>query len=154
MTDRPDPPMGRPSRRAVLAAPAGLAVPAGPTPADEDAVGLCRVWLENRAEMMRLLTRWADIEADLIEHHGWGGLSKAKQASLPQARILRAIDARLDVLGDERETLAPRLPLSKATSREGVMLKFEVVQSELCLEDFPVIHGLLKTAICELDALW
>ncbi len=72
----------------------------------------------------------------------------------PQAAPLRAIDARLDQLHAEREALAPSLPLSTATTREGVLLKFEVVMAELFVQDFPVIYGLLHTAVRDLKALW
>lgn len=154
MSHDPNPPLGRPSRRAILTAPAGLAASHLPLPSDEDALGVCQAWLTNRAEMMRLLTRWADIEADMIERHGSGALSAARRASLPASKVLRAIDARLDVLHAERESLGPKLPLSKATNRKGVMLKFEVVTAELFIQDFPVIYGLLQAAVRELDALW
>lgn len=150
-----DPLLGRPSRRAVLVAPAGLAAPILPVPSDEYAVGHCRAWLNNRAEMMRLLTRWADIEAAMIEKHGGGARSIARQASLPEGKVLRAIDTRLDTLTTEREVLGPKSPLSKATSRQGVMLKFEGLTAELFVEDFPVIYGLLKTfsaKICPIAA--
>lgn len=42
----------------------------------------------------------------------------------------------------------------EATSRGAVMLKLEVVTAELFVQDFPVIYGLLHTAVRELDALW
>ena len=49
---------------------------------------------------------------------------------------------------------APSLPLATATTREGVLLKFEVVMAELFVQDFPVIYGLLHTAVRDLKALW
>jgi hypothetical protein len=35
-----------------------------------------------------------------------------------------------------------------------VMLKFEVVNRELHIDDFPAIHGLLKSAVRDLAVLW
>jgi len=142
------------SRRAVLGAPAaGLPAPGLPVAADGDTVALCRTWLANKAETMRLLVRWGDIEAELMRLRGPSRPGDALGAG-PQAAPLRAIDARLDELHPEREALAPGLPLSTATTREGVLLKFEVVMAELFVQDFPVIYGLLHTAVRDLKALW
>ena len=142
------------SRRAVLGAPAaGLAAPGLPATAHTDTVTLCRTWLANKAETLRLLERWGDIEAELMRLQGPARPGEALMAG-PQAAPLRAIDARLDQLHAEREALAPSLPLSTATTREGVLLKFEVVMAELFVQDFPVIYGLLHTAVRDLKALW
>jgi hypothetical protein len=154
MTDDPGPRPPRLSRRAVLGAPAaGLAAPGLPVAADADTVALCRTWLANKAETMRLLERWGDIEAELMRLQAPSRAGDALAAG-PQAAPLRAIDARLDQLHAEREALAPSLPLSTATTREGVLLKFEVVMAELFVQDFPVIYGLLHTAVRDLKALW
>jgi len=154
MTDDPGPRPPRLSRRAVLGAPAaGLAAPGLPIAADADTVALCRTWLANKAKTMRLLERWGDIEAELMRLQGPSRPGDALTAG-PQAAPLRAIDARLDELHAEREALARSLPLSTATTREGVLLKFEVVMAELFVQDFPVIYGLLHTAVRDLKALW
>jgi len=34
------------------------------------------------------------------------------------------------------------------------MLKFQVVSVELQIQDFPDIHGLLKSAVRDLSAIW
>lgn len=154
MTGDPGSRPPRLSRRAVLGAPAaGLAAPGLPAPTEADTVALCRTWLANKAETMRLLERWGDIEAELMRLQGPSRPGAALTAG-SQAAPLRAIDARLDQLHAEREALAPRLPLSRATTREGVLLKFEVVMAELYVQDFPVIYGLLHTAVRDLKALW
>lgn len=154
MTDDPHLPPPRRSRRAVLGAPAArLAAPVLPAPADADTVALCRTWLANKAETMRLLERWGDIEAELLRLQGPPRPRDALAAG-PQAAPLRAVDARLDQLHAEREAIAPSLPLSTATTRDGVLLKFEVVMAELFVQDFPVIYGLLHTAVRDLKALW
>ena len=154
MTDHREAGPPRLSRRAVLGAPAArLAAPSLPAPTGADTVALCRSWLANKAETMRLLERWGDIEAELMRLQAPSPAGAALMAG-PQAAPLRAIDARLDQLHAEREALAPSLPLSTATTREGVLLKFEVVMAELYVQDFPVIYGLLHTAVRDLKALW
>lgn len=154
MTDDPGSRPPRLSRRAVLGAPAaGLAAPGLPVAADGDTAALCRTWLANKAETLRLLERWGDIEAELMRLQAPSPAGDAVMAG-PQAAPLRAIDARLDQLHAEREALAPSLPLTTATTREGVLLKFEVVMAELFVQDFPVIYGLLHTAVRDLKALW
>lgn len=156
MRDPKSAPAGRPSRRAMLAAPAGFALTsvALTSAADDDATHLCKLWLANEAERDRLLRRWGDVEADLMEHHDWRSLTDAERQVLPQAVALQAIDAQLERLFAERQAIAPKLPLTIATSRQAVMLKFEVVTRELDLKDFPVIHGLLRSAVYDLAKLW
>jgi hypothetical protein len=154
MTDFPELRAAKLSRRAVLSAPAGLAAPALAGGLDEDCISVCRAWLANKAEVMHLLDRWATIEDRLMDDArklaGPGHVSR----EIHQAPPLKAIDARLSQLHDERGSLAPKLAALKATSREAVMLKFEVVRAELYVQDFPVIYGLLHTAVRELEALW
>ncbi|MDB5440558.1 MAG: hypothetical protein JWM33_2985 [Caulobacteraceae bacterium] len=104
--------------------------------------------------MQHLLRRWGDIEGDLLHHYQWSSLTEVERRTLPQAGPLHAIDARLEKIFAEREALAPKLPLTTATTRQGVMLKFEVVTRELQIQDFPVIHGLLRTAVRDLAAIW
>lgn len=153
MTDLPEPRGPRLSRRAVLSAPAGLAAPALADMLGDDCVAVCRTWLANKAEMMRLLDRWAEIEDRLMDAGRLAG-SDHVSGDIHQAAPLRAIDARLDELRAERQLLAPKLAALKATTREAVMLKLDVVTAELFVQDFPVIYGLLHTAVRELDALW
>ncbi|HZZ31006.1 MAG TPA: hypothetical protein VFE10_03350 [Phenylobacterium sp.] len=145
------------SRRTVLAAPAGFAAGAAgasqPQCAD-DAERLCRLWLAAERERDRLLLRWGDIEGDLIKRCHWCSLSEAEQETSPLGAPLRAIDKRLDVLFDEREAIARRLPLVTATSPGGVFLKLDVVRRELQGEDFPMIHRLLTSAVRDLRSLW
>lgn len=153
MNDLPASRVPRLSRRAVLAAPAGLAGPAVACAPGDDCVLVCRAWLANKAEMMRLLDRWAEIEDRLMDAGRRVGSDHAS-GDIHQAAPLRAIDARLDQLTAERQVLAPKLGALKATTREAVMLKLDVVTAELFVQDFPVIYGLLHTAVRELDALW
>lgn len=153
MTDLPVSRIPRLSRRAVLAAPVGLAGPAMAGAPGDDCVSVCRAWLANKAEMMRLLDRWAEIEDRLMDSRRRAG-SDHLSGDIYQAAPLRAIDARLDQLSAERQVLASKLAALQATTREAVMLKLEVVTAELFVQDFPVIYGLLHTAVRELDALW
>jgi hypothetical protein len=144
------------SRRTVLAAPAGLAaaVPAGGAHLADDAERLCRLWLANSQETERLLLRWGDIEGDLIKRCRWGSLPEEVRKTSPLGAPLRAIDLRLDTLFDEREVIARRLPLVTATSPSGVFGKLDVVRRELHVEDFPMAHRLLTSAVRDLRSLW
>lgn len=156
MRDPKSAPGGRLSRRAMLAAPTGLALTsaAQTSAVADDATHLCKLWLANEAETDQLLRLWGDVEGHLMEYHNWCSLTDAERQALPQGVALQAIDARLDKLSAERQAIAPKLPLTIATSRQAVMLKFKVVTRELVLEDFPVIHGLLRSAVRDLATLW
>ena len=153
MTDPSEPRTSQLSRRAVLTARAGLSAPAIAGAPGDDCVAVCRAWLANKAEMMRLFDRWAEIEGRLMEASRWAGADNAS-VDIHQAPPVRAINARLEQLSDERQMLAPQLAALQATTREAVMLKLEVVTAELFVQDFPVIYGLLHTAVRELAALW
>jgi hypothetical protein len=156
MRDLQSAPSGCLSRRAMLAVPAGLVLTSGPvTPAvADDASRLCTRWLANEAETHRVWCRRDDMEGDLFHHHQWSLLTEAERQALPHARALHAIDARLARIHAEREALGPKLPLTTATSRQGVMLKFRVVSDELEIQDFLDIQGLLKSAVRDLSAIW
>jgi hypothetical protein len=144
------------SRRAVLTVPAGLALTSAlvTSAVADDATRLCTRWLTNEAETHRLWRRRDDVEDNLFHHHQWSLLTEAERQALPQARALHAIDARLARIHAEREALATKLPLTTATTRQGVMLKFRVVSDELEIQDFLDIHGLLKSAVRDLSAIW
>jgi hypothetical protein len=156
MRDLQSAPSGCLSRRAILAVPAGLALASDPAPQTvaDDATRLCRRWLANEAETHRLWRRRDDMEGDLLDHHQWSLLTEAERQALPQACALHAIDTRLARIHAEREALAPKLPLTTATSRQGVMLKFRVVSDELEIQDLLDIHGLLRSAVRDLAAIW
>lgn len=157
MTNFPDENSARLSRRALLAAPVGATATLGVMPSlagAEDCVPLCNLWLAREAEQMRLFRRLDEAEEALFRHHKWSLLTPEEREVLPAAAALRAVQAELNDLSELRHSLASRLPQSRATNREGVMLKFEVVNRELHIEDFPAIHGLLKSAVRDLAALW
>jgi hypothetical protein len=145
------------SRRALLAAPVGATATLGVMPSlagAEDCIPLCNLWLAREAEQMRLFRRLDEVEETLFRHHRWSLLTPEEREALPAAAALRAVQVELNDLSDLRQSLASRLPRSRATNREGVMLKFEVVNRELHIEDFPAIQGLLKSAVRDLAALW
>lgn len=157
MTNFPDENSVRLSRRALLAAPVGATATLGVMPSlagAEDCIPLCNLWLAREAEQMRLFQRLDEAEEGLFRHHKWSLLTPEEREALPAAAALRAVQAQLNDLSELRQSLASRLPRSRATNREGVMLKFEVVNRELHIEDFPAIHGLLKSAVRDLAVLW
>jgi hypothetical protein len=156
MRDSQSAPWGRLSRRAILGVPAAFALASAPatSAAADDATRLCMRWLTNEAKMQRLWRRRDDVEDNLLHHHQWSLLTETERQALPQARALHAIDARLARIHAEREELAPKLPLTTATSRQGVMLKFQVVSDELQIQDFLDIHGLLESAVRDLAVIW
>jgi hypothetical protein len=157
MTKFPDEDSARLSRRALLAVPVGATATLGAIPSlagAEDCIPLCNLWMAREAEQMRLFRRLDEAEEALFRHHKWSLLTPEEREALPAAAALRAVQAQLNDLSELRQSLASRLPRSRATNREGVMLKFEVVNRELHIDDFPAIHGLLKSAVRDLAALW
>lgn len=145
------------SRRTLLAAPIGLSASMGvlaPVAGADECTPLCKLWLANEAELNRLFRRYNDVEGDLFRDFRSSMLTTEERTALPAAAPLNAIQARLDHLFDQRRALASKLPHSRASTRQGVMLKFEVVNRELHVDDFPVIHDLLRSAVRDLALLW
>jgi hypothetical protein len=145
------------SRRDLLAAPVGLSATLGAVAsvaAADDCVPLCQLWLANEAEQHRLFRRYNDVEGDLFRDFRWSKLTMDERKALPEAAPLHAIEACLDQLFDQRHALASKLSHSSASTRQGVLLKLEVVNRELHIEDLPAIHGLLRSAVRDLAVLW
>ncbi|HEX3367003.1 hypothetical protein [Phenylobacterium sp.] len=156
----PDPESEPPSplsRRTLLAAPVGMSASMGAVAAvaaADECVPLCMLWLANDAELNWLFGRYNDVEGDLFRDFRWSKLTPDERKALPEAAPLNAIQARLDHLLDQRRALASKLRHSRASTRQGVMLKFEVVNRELHIQDFPAIYGLLRSAVRDLALLW
>jgi hypothetical protein len=145
------------SRRAVIGASTALPLATIPFAASgsDETIRLCRSWLSTEAQMFRLEERWSDIENHLAaKYDNWFKLTEDEQRNLPDAAEIFEIDARLDAISDAREEIIPRLPGLIATTREAILMKFEVLANLLCLEDHRDELNLLNSARRDLDAVW
>jgi len=145
-----------PSRRAVLAggsaAPliAGLASPG--TPGDP-ALAICQRWIAVDTEHRRLLTEWGTLEGRLIRKHGWFRLSPEERTAIPEGARLAEIEARLDVLEEENQTLLKAMRPTPAKSVEAVIANLSVARGLIFGEDHPEAHGLIVRAVRDLAKL-
>lgn len=158
----PSAPRATPSRRAVIGASAALPLSTLATSpkalaADGSAetLRLCKSWLSTEAEHYELAGRWCDQENFLsAKYPNWFGMTEAEQRMLPDAAELVEIDARLAAYPNGHGNILPKLPALVATSREAILIKFEVVATALCLEDNRDELRLLNSARRDLEAAW
>ena len=146
----------QPSRRAVLAG--GSATPLvaslAPTSAPGDtALAICQRWLAVDSERQRLQTEWSNLEGWLIEKRRWFSLSPSERSALPEGARLGEIDARLDVLEEENQTLLKAMRPTPAKSVEAVIANLSVAGGLIFKEDHPEAHGLIVRAVRDLSKL-
>jgi hypothetical protein len=155
-------PHAAPSRRTVIGASAALplatrAVAPNAVAADgsTETVRLCKSWLSAEAEHYDLAGRWCDQENFLCaKYSSWFKMTEAERRLLPDAAELFKIDARLDVYPKGHDDILPKLAKLVATSREAILMKFEVAAAGLCLEDNGDELRLLNSARHDLAAAW
>lgn len=154
------------SRRTLLAGASAVAVPAA-APIAGPATGLppaapelrsptgghlVRSWLRIDAQIERLQTRWAKLEAWLVREHRWCELSPAEQQALPWVRELRDIDGCLEVLFEKREALLERLPVAGAADLPELAERLEVVERLIVADDHPEANALVRGVRRDLQA--
>jgi hypothetical protein len=162
MRTPPSAPRPAPSRRAVIGASAALplstlAVAPNALAPDGSAetVRLCKSWLSTEAHHYDLAGRWCDQEKLLIARYSnWFKMTEAERRRLPDAAELFKIDAQLDVYPKGHEDILPKLAALGATSREAILMKFEVVAAALRLEENEDELRLLDSARRDLEAAW
>ena len=116
---------------------------------------LCRSWLSTEARIFELEERWSDLEVYLSKtYESWFRMTEGEQRSLPDAAEMFEIDRRIQAIQDSREEILPKLPGLVATTREAILMKFEVVAEALYLEDYRNELNLLNSARRDLEAAW
>lgn len=149
-----------PSRRALILGASVAPWVAGWTNGDavaahalDPAFNICQRWLAIDAERQQLLSLWDDIEARLMNEHGWDRRSTAEPRVLPDDHRLSEIDARLDVLFQEDQALLEALPSAPATSVAAVIAKLGVAERVILVADPPLVRDLIVQSIRDLTIL-
>jgi hypothetical protein len=81
-------------------------------------------------------------------------MTEAEQRLLPGAAEMFEIDARMTAIHANREDILPKLPSLLATTREAILMKFQVVAVSLALEENRLELNLLNSARRDLEAAW
>jgi hypothetical protein len=100
-----------------------------------------------------LLTEWGTLEGKLIKKHGWFRLSPEERTAIPEGARLVEIEARLDVLEEESQTLLKAMRPTPAKSVEAVIANLSVARGLIFAEDHPEAHGLIVRAVRDLAKL-
>jgi hypothetical protein len=144
------------SRRGVVAGVSVAPLAAGFNPAsapDDPALAICQRWLAVDAEQRRLLAEWGNLEGWLIRKRKWFRMSSDERAAIPESARLAEIEARLDVLEEDSQTLLKAMRPAPAKSVEAVIANLSVARGLIFEEDHPEAHGLLVRAVRDLTKL-
>lgn len=116
-------------------------------------VEACGRWLTIDDEKERLQIAWSDHESWLARRYGWLRLSKVAQEAIPEGKRLSEIDARLDALERQSESLLRSLPAIRETSLESIVIGLRMAERLLHPEDHPLAHSLIARAARDLTAV-
>ncbi|KRA56252.1 hypothetical protein ASD79_18000 [Caulobacter sp. Root655] len=119
----------------------------------DPALAICQRWLAVDDERKRLQTEWGNLEGWLIKKRRWYRLSGDERAAIPEGARLAEIDARLDVLEEENQTLLKAMRPAPAKSVEAVVANLSVAGGLIFEEDHPEAHGLIVRAVRDLAVL-
>lgn len=120
--------------------------------AQETFVEVCCRWLAIDDEKEREQIAWSNHESWLARRYGWLRLSKVAQEAIPEGRRLAEIDARLDALERQSESLLRSLPAIRETSLESIVIGLRMAERLLHPEDHPLAHSLIARAARDLTA--
>lgn len=121
--------------------------------AQETFAEACHRWLAIDDEKERQQIAWSDHESWLARQYGWLHLSKVAQEAIPEGRRLSAIDARLDALERQSESLLRSLPAITETSLESIVIGLRMAERLLHPDDHPLAHSLIALAARDLSAV-
>ena len=154
MTDRTSGDVLTPSRRSLIGvAAAPLLAGAAVSSATDPTVAACEDWRAKTAEIEHWQRQWGEIEAWLAKHHAWYELSAEEQRLAPSAKALRAIDAHLDSLTEQRDRLGASLGSLPAVNLTAIAAKLSVAAALIWPQDAPQAHQLIVACVREIAAL-
>lgn len=143
------------SRRRLLQGVTALALPFPAVgQAADPALVVANRWFWLEAEQRRLIFQWQGWETWLIANRNWLKLSKAERAAAPEGAQLRAIDDHLDEIDKLNCALLPALKRTPATTREGLLARFEALLHFLAPDEHPDARTLLEACLRDLERLW
>lgn len=144
-----------PSRRRLfqIASAAGVPLPSLANAVDPGKV-VAQRWCALEAEQRRLILQWQGIESWLFKHRNWPRLSAAERAAVPEGAQLAAIDEQLDAVDRAHDALLPILKATRATTREGVLARFDALLHLVIHDEHPDARALLKSCIADVKQLW
>jgi hypothetical protein len=120
----------------------------------DPAILVFQQWKAHEAENRRLIYAWQDHETWLFKHRNWPMLSDEEQAAVPEGTLLKTIDGQLDALHKDYAPLLSRLKRTSATTREGVLARFDGLLLFVLEEDDRDTVALLRSCLRDLKRLW
>jgi len=146
---------GAPSRRGLIQGATACAVPLPlPVGGTDPALIVARQWCGLETEQRRLILAWQARETWLFEHRDWPKLSDAEQAAVPEGALLGVIDDRLHAIDKAYDALLPRLKTTSATTREGLLARFDALLHFVVQDEHPDARAILKSCLADLKRLW
>lgn len=100
-----------------------------------------------------LIRAWGDHEAWLADNRDWFTLSRKEQRSVPEGRLLDAIDDELDACMGQCVRVMRRLRAVPARTLAGAVAKLSIVAEFIEPGDCPAAHRVLLSAIADLNGI-
>ena len=116
-------------------------------------IALCERHREIKARQEQLHNMLADLEAMLVDRHGWFELTRIQRRALPAAQSFYDLEDELEQLGGESAQAVRDLVDIRASSLDGAVAKLEVIARVVDPDDYPDAHAVLSGAINELRIL-
>lgn len=146
---------GAPSRRALIQGATACALPLPlPAGATDPGLAVARRWCALEVEQRRLIYQWQARETWLFKHRDWPKLSEAEQNAVPEGALLGAIDEQLHEIDKVYDALLPRLKATSATTREGLLARFDALLHFVVQDEHPDARAILKSCLSDLKRLW
>ncbi|MFT4250994.1 MAG: hypothetical protein QM608_00720 [Caulobacter sp.] len=149
------------TRRSMMGAAAAVPVAAGAASgsgeellsAADSSLTRCGTFVATDIRISRLVSRWANLEAEVFDIPGWHQLSKEEQLTFPKAQEMARIDAQLVGLFRQRDKLREVLPKAAATTPTEVAAKVAAAVKMVDPEDDEQAHALLVGAVHDLAGM-
>lgn len=119
----------------------------------DNAISVCRKWLDQHAEQEALIEGWQKLESEVCSLPGSRNLSHEKKSKLPQSRAMKELDRRINALFRLNENLVSDVINTGASTAQGLLLKLRVAASLVPLDENENAYRLLQAIVGDAEKL-
>ena len=134
-------------------AASNIGLPESSSVAPDQAISVCRKWLDLHAEQEGLIERWQKLESEVCRLPGWRNLSNELKSKLPQSSAMKELDTRIDTLFRLNEELISGVINTGASTAQGLLLKLRVAEALVPLDENENAHRLLQAIVGDAEKL-
>lgn len=134
-------------------APSNIGPPESSSVAPDQAILVCRKWLDLHAEQESLIEGWQKLESEVCRLPGWRNLSNEQKSKLPQSSAMKVLDTRIDTLFRLNEELISGVINTGASTAQGLLLRLRVAAALVPLDENENAHRLLQAIVGNAEEL-